>query len=110
MVIFARAWFSESEMNFSLVPGFSFSNSDDNFWASVICELETKAIVTSFSDAPRLPAPEQPAVSVTPATAVQAASLFSPLTAFTIQLHLSLCQQPMGTIDVTDQQSGQLAA
>ena len=66
MVIFARAWFSDSEMNFSLVPGFSFSNSDDSFWASVICELDTRAIVTSFSDAPRLPAPAQPAVSDQP--------------------------------------------
>ena len=75
MVILARAWFSDSEMNFSLVPGFSFSNSDDNFWASVICELDTKAIVTSFSDAPRLPAPAQPAVSVSPAAATHAASL-----------------------------------
>ncbi len=60
MVIFARAWFSDSEMNFSLVPGFSFSNSDDSFWASVICELETRAIVTSFSDAPRQDAPSSP--------------------------------------------------
>ena len=66
MVIFARAWFSDSEMNFSLMPGFSFSNSDDSFCASVICELDTRAIVTSLSDAPRLPAPAQPAVSVSP--------------------------------------------
>ena len=66
MVIFARAWFSDSEMNFSLMPGFAFSNSDDSFCASVICELDTRAIVTSLSDAPRLPAPEQPAVSSQP--------------------------------------------
>ena len=75
MVIFARAWFSDSEMNFSLMPGFSFSNSDDNFWASVICELDTRAIVTSFAEAPKLPAPAQPAVSVRPAAAAHAAQL-----------------------------------
>ena len=75
MVILARAWFSDSEMNFSLVPGFSFSNSDDSFWASVICELDTMAIVTSFSDAPRLPAPAQPAVSASPAAAAHTANL-----------------------------------
>ena len=66
MVILARAWFSDSVMNFSLVPGFSSSNSVDSFWASVICEFDTKAMVTSFSDAPRLPAPAQPAVSDQP--------------------------------------------
>ncbi len=66
IVIFARAWFSDSEMNFSFVPGFSFSNSVDSFWASVICELDTRAIVTSLPDAPRLPAPAHPAVSVKP--------------------------------------------
>ena len=66
MVIFARAWFSDSVMNFSLVPGFSFSNSDDSFCASVICELDTSAMVTSFADAPRLPAPAHPAVSDQP--------------------------------------------
>ena len=66
MVILARAWFSDSEMNFSLMPGFAFSNSDDNFWASVICELDTIAIVTSLADAPKLPAPAQPEVSDQP--------------------------------------------
>ncbi len=66
MVILARAWFSDSEMNFSLMPGFCFSNSDDSFWASVIWEFETRAMVTSLLDAPRLPAPEQPAVNVRP--------------------------------------------
>ncbi len=66
MVIFARAWFSDSEMNFSLTPGFSFSNSVDSFWASAICELDTRAIVTSLSDDPRLPAPAQPDVNDEP--------------------------------------------
>src|SRR6185503_20248469 len=77
---FARAWFSDSEMNFSLVPGFSFSNSDDNFWASVICELETRAIVTSFSEAPRLPAPAQPEVATSPTAAIHDANLCSAFT------------------------------
>ncbi len=53
MVILARAWFSDSEMNFNLMPGFAFSNSDDSFWASVICELDTRAIVTSFVRCPK---------------------------------------------------------
>ena len=74
MVILARAWFSDSEMNFSFVPGFSFSNSDDSFWASVICELDTKAIVTSFADAPKLPAPAQPEVTTSPAAAAHNAN------------------------------------
>ena len=74
MVIFARAWFSDSEMNFSLTPGFFSSNSDDNSCASVICELDTKAIVTSLSDAPRLPAPAQPAVRTSPDAAPHSAS------------------------------------
>src|ERR1700712_2173425 len=81
MVIFARAWFSDSEMNFNLMPGFAFSNSDDSFWASVICELDTKAMVTSLSDAPRLPAPEQPAVSSRPAATAHTESFRSALVA-----------------------------
>src|SRR6195952_4147658 len=79
MVILARAWFSDSEMNLSFVPGLSFSNSDDNFWASAICELETKAIVTSLSDAPRLPAPAQPEVSNSPTAATPTHSWCSTL-------------------------------
>jgi hypothetical protein len=84
----ARAWFSDSVMNFSFVPGFSFSNSVDNFWASVICELDTKAIVTSFADDPKLPAPAQPDVTTSPAAATHDANLRS---TFTLT-HLSLCQ------------------
>src|SRR6476620_5994446 len=79
MVIFARAWFSDSEMNFSLTPGFAFSNSDDSFWASAICELDTRAIVTSFADAPRLPAPAQPDVRTNPAAAAHSANRCSVL-------------------------------
>src|SRR6478735_254290 len=74
IVIFARAWFSDSEMNFSLTPGFAFTNSDDSFCASAICELDTRAIVTSFSDAPRLPAPAQPDVRTKPAATVNSAT------------------------------------
>ena len=66
MVILARAWFSDSVMNFSFVPGFLASKSDDNSWASVICEFDTKAIVTSSADDPKLPAPAHPAVRTRP--------------------------------------------
>ena len=69
MVILARAWFSDSVMNFSLVPGFSASNSAESSLASVICEFDTMAIVTSFPDDPRLPAPAQPAVRTNPVAA-----------------------------------------
>src|SRR4029078_1181612 len=79
MVILALAWFSDNEMNFSLTPGFAFSNSDESFWASVICELDTRAIVTSFFDAPRLPAPAQPAVRTKPDAAAHSATRCSTL-------------------------------
>ena len=92
MVILARAWFSDSVMNFSLVPGLSFSNSDESFWASVICELDTRAIVTSFAEAPRLPAPEHPAVSSSPAAAAHADNLYSTLRCFTLLPRSSLSQ------------------
>src|SRR4051794_38393466 len=75
MVILARAWFSDSVMNFSLTPGLSFSNSVDNFCASVICELDTNAIVTSLSEAPRLPAPAHPDDNNSPVAATHADSL-----------------------------------
>jgi hypothetical protein len=39
--------------------------------------LHTKAIVTSFADAPKLPAPVQPEVSTRPAAASAAASRFT---------------------------------
>src|SRR6185312_11283103 len=68
--------------------------------------LDTKAIVTSLADAPKLPAPAQPAVSVRAAAATHAANLCSAFT-FTSP---SLRQQPTGTIDVTHQKPGQLAA
>src|SRR5258708_33082785 len=99
IVIFALAWFSDSEMNFSLVPGFSFSNSLESFWASVICELDTKAIVTSFADAPRLPAPAQPEVTTSPVAAAHNASFLStftftsPLTEPTTNGH-NQCRRP----------------
>jgi hypothetical protein len=67
-------------MNFSFVPGFAFSNSDDNFWASVICQLDTKAIVTSLADAPKLPAPAQPEVTTSPAAAAHNANFLSTFT------------------------------
>ncbi|GAB7068411.1 hypothetical protein JCM12141A_27000 [Mycolicibacterium hodleri] len=82
MVIFARAWFSDSEMNFNLIPGFAFSNSGDSFCASVICELDTRAMVTSLSDAPRLPAPEQPAANVNPRATVHTESFRNARVAF----------------------------
>src|SRR5258708_23576859 len=104
IVIFALAWFSDSEMNFSLVPGFSFSNSDDSFWASVICELDTRAIVTSFADAPKLPAPAHPAVSSRPAVAAHTDSLCS-TPRILISLHPLLgIQKPTGTVDVAHQE------
>jgi hypothetical protein len=37
--------------------------------------LDTKAIVTSFADAPRLPAPEHPAVNSSPVAAAHADNL-----------------------------------
>ena len=45
-VILARAWFSDSVMNLSLISGFSASNLLANFRASVIWEFDTIAMVT----------------------------------------------------------------
>src|ERR1700694_5521796 len=73
-VILARAWFSDSVMNFSLMSGFAASNLLDSARASVICELETMAMVTVLSDAPIEPAPAQPEVKTSPAVAAQAAN------------------------------------
>ena len=91
MVILARDWFSDSVMNFSFVPGFSASNSAESSLASVICEFDTMAIVTSFPDDPRLPAPAQPAVNRTTAAA-HAASNVRSLVALSPLPHLSLRQ------------------
>src|ERR1700724_2132403 len=60
-VILARAWFSDSEMKRSLMPGFEASKCFDSLIASVICELDTIAMVTVWPDAPKDPKPAPPA-------------------------------------------------
>src|ERR1700747_792163 len=60
-VILARAWFSDSEMKRSLTPGCAAASLDDSFMASVICELDTIAMVTVLPEDPKEPAPAHPA-------------------------------------------------
>jgi hypothetical protein len=58
-------------MKRSLIPGFAASNLDDSFMASVICELDTIAMVTVFPVEPKEPAPAHP-VRVRHAAAITA--------------------------------------
>src|ERR1700756_410264 len=105
-VILARAWFSESVMNRNLIP-FAFSTSDESFRASVICELDTIAIVTVLPDAPSDPAPAQPD-SVRHTTAI---------TTMTMPTRRNICgphfllliQKPAGTGEIAHQIVGEPA-
>src|SRR5690349_10522894 len=61
-VIFARAWFSGRDTNFSPIP-VAFSNSGASAIASFICGLDTMAMTSVLLPVPSEPAPAQPVAS-----------------------------------------------